>query len=59
MSDIIDFNAGVVIEGKLGIADAADQLLNYIIAVASGEIQAKATINEQNDFIPWKRGVSL
>lgn len=59
MSDIIDFNAGVVIEGKLGIADAADQLLSYIIAVASGEIQAKATINEQNDFIPWKRGVSL
>lgn len=59
MSDIIDFNAGTVIEGKLGIADAADQLLSYIIAVASGEIQAKATINEQNDFIPWKRGVSL
>ena len=28
-------------------------------AVAGGEIRAKAELHEQNDFIPWKRGVSL
>jgi altronate hydrolase len=59
MSDIIDINAGTVIEGKNTIGDAANQLLDYIIKVASGEVQSKATINQQNDFIPWKRGVSL
>ena len=59
MFDIIDFNAGTVIEGKTEIPEAADLLLNYIVAVANGNIRAKATINEQNDFIPWKRGVSL
>jgi len=59
MSDIIDFNAGTVIEGETGIAEAADNLMAYIISVANGDIQSKATINEQNDFIPWKRGVSL
>jgi len=59
MSDIIDFNTGTVIEGETGIAEAADNLMAYIISVANGDIQTKATINEQNDFIPWKRGVSL
>jgi altronate hydrolase len=59
MSDIIDFNAGTVIEGKNTIGEAANQLLDYIVKVASGEVLSKATINQQNDFIPWKRGVSL
>jgi altronate hydrolase len=27
--------------------------------VASGTIKTKAAILNQNDFIPWKRGVSL
>jgi altronate hydrolase len=27
--------------------------------VASGEIFTKAELLAQNDFIPWKRGVSL
>ena len=27
--------------------------------VASGETRTKAELNAQNDFIPWKRGVSL
>ena len=33
-------------------------LLEKIIAVASGE-KTKAMELEQNDFIPWKRGISL
>jgi altronate dehydratase len=27
--------------------------------VASGELRTKAEIKAQEDFIPWKRGVSL
>jgi altronate hydrolase len=59
MSDIIDFNAGTVISGEKTIPEAADELLEHIIKVASGEVKTKADLLNQNDFIPWRRGVSL
>lgn len=59
MSDIIDFNAGTVISGEKTILEAADELLEHIIKVASGEEKTKADLLNQNDFIPWRRGVSL
>ncbi|WP_332453959.1 altronate dehydratase family protein [Chryseobacterium aquaticum] len=59
MSDIIDFNAGTVISGDKTISEAADELLEYIIKVVSGEVKTKADLLNQNDFIPWRRGVSL
>lgn len=59
MSDIIDFNAGTVISGDKTIPKAADELLELIINVASGEVKTKADVLNQNDFIPWRRGVSL
>ena len=58
MPDIIDFNAGPIAEGILTLEEASDLLLDYIIKVASGQ-PTKAMLLEQNDFIPWKRGVSL
>lgn len=59
MPDIIDFNAGTVISGEKTIPEAAEELLEYIIKVASGEVKTKANVLNQNDFIPWRRGVSL
>ncbi len=59
MEDIIDFDAGGVITGKESLEDTANRLLTFIIDVASGRIQTKADKNQQFDFIPWKRGVSL
>lgn len=59
MSDIIDVDTGPVIKGELSIEEMGEQLLDYIVKVASGDIQTKASILDQNDFIPWKRGVSL
>ena len=59
MNDIIDINCGTIIDGEESIADAAHRLLNYVIAVASGEQEAKAVRLGQDDFIPWRRGVSL
>ena len=59
MSDIMDFDTGAIIEGRESIAAAGERLLDYVIAVASGETQVKAVLNQQDDFIPWKRGVSL
>lgn len=59
MPDIIDINAGVVIEGKKTIAEMGEDMLNQIIQIASGEVASKAVLMNQEDFIPWKRGVSL
>ena len=59
MRDIIDINTGTVIEGKETIQQAGARILDYVIGVASGEIEIAAVRHVQDDFIPWKRGVSL
>ncbi|HEU4609822.1 MAG TPA: UxaA family hydrolase, partial [Chitinophagaceae bacterium] len=59
MPDIIDINTGSIIDGEETIQQAGERILDYVIKVASGELTAKAVINGQDDFIPWKRGVSL
>ncbi len=59
MNDIIDFDAGPIVEGKATIADCAEKLLELSIAVASGERLTHSEQRGQVDFIPWKRGVSL
>jgi altronate hydrolase len=59
MSDIIDIDTGGIITGDKSIDEMADEMLEFIIDVASGTIKTKAAILNQNDFIPWKRGVSL
>lgn len=59
MSDIIDIDTGDIIKGEKTIEEMADLMLNYIIDVASGTIKSKANLLNQDDFIPWKRGVSL
>jgi altronate hydrolase len=59
MNDIIDINTGTIIEGEETIEQAGERILEYVIKVASGEIEVASVRNKQNDFIPWKRGVSL
>jgi len=59
MRDIIDVNAGTIIEGEETIEQCGERMLDYIIKVASGEITVSAVRHGQDDFIPWKRGVSL
>jgi altronate hydrolase len=59
MSDLIDVNTGTIITGEDTIQTKADELMDYVIAVASGEKIPHAVRLQQDDFIPWKRGVSL
>ena len=59
MSDIIDFDAGAIVEGKQTISETGENILDYIVRVASGSEHTKAEQKAQEDFIPWKRGVSL
>jgi altronate hydrolase len=59
MSDIIDINTGTIVEGDETIEQAGERILDYVVKVASGEIEVSAVRHGQDDFIPWKRGVSL
>jgi altronate hydrolase len=59
MNDIIDFNTGGIIDGTETVKSCGEALLSYIIKVASGELEVNARRLGQNDFIPWKRGLSL
>lgn len=59
MPDIIDINCGTIIDGEETIPEAAHRILEYVIKIASGEEQPKAVQLGQDDFIPWRRGVSL
>ncbi len=59
MPDVIDFDCGPVILGEQTIEQNADDMLELIIKIASGQQLTKAQKLAQDDFIPWKRGVSL
>jgi len=59
MADIIDIDTGGVIAGDATIERMGEDVLELVIKVASGEVRTKAEIKGQEDFIPWKRGVSL
>jgi altronate hydrolase len=59
MPDIIDIDAGEIIEGTKTIEEMGEDLLDFIIEVASGNQKTKSQLLHQNDFIPWKRGISL
>jgi len=59
MGDIIDIDTGPVIEGEKTIEEMGRDILEYCIKAASGEVIPKAVQLNQDDFIPWKRGVSL
>jgi len=59
MPDIIDINTGTIIEGDETIEEAGERIMDYVIEVASGNQLVHAQKHGQDDFIPWKRGVSL
>jgi altronate hydrolase len=59
MSDIIDIDTGGIITGEISIEQMGEKILDRVIQVVSGEARTKAELLAQDDFIPWKRGVSL
>ena len=59
MGDIIDVDTGSIIDGGTTIQQMGEKILDYVVQVASGDARVKAEVKAQEDFIPWKRGVSL
>lgn len=59
MPDIIDVDCGGIITGEKSLREMGEEILEYCINAASGVVIPKAVQLGQDDFIPWKRGVSL
>ncbi|MED5471573.1 MAG: UxaA family hydrolase, partial [Verrucomicrobiota bacterium] len=59
LPDLIDFDTGSIIRGESSIDELGRDLLDLLIETASGSYKPKAVILGQDDFLPWKRGVSL
>jgi altronate hydrolase len=59
MHDIIDIDTGGVISKGTTIEQMGEAILEQVISIASGVTRTKAELKPQEDFIPWKRGVSL
>jgi altronate hydrolase len=59
MHDTIDIDTGAVVAGEKTIEQMGETILDLVVQVASGEVRTKAELKSQEDFIPWKRGVSL
>ena len=59
MADIIDIDTGPIISGEKTIEEMGIEIFHYCIEAASGKVIPKAVLLNQDDFIPWKRGVSL
>ena len=59
LESMIDFDSGPVVEGAQTIDQMAEKLLTLCMETASGTYTTKASRLGQEDFIPWKRGVSL
>ena len=59
LPEIIDIDCGPIIEGQKSIEEMGEEVLDYIIDLASGKINTKAMDLGQDDFMFWRRGVSL
>jgi altronate hydrolase len=59
LPDMIDFDCGPIIRGETVPAELAEHLLELLVETASGRYQTRAQRLGQEDFLPWKRGVSL
>ena len=61
MSDIIDFDAGPIIRGEKTIPEMGNELLEMVVEdVANGEMRLLPRCRlGQDDFLPWKRGISV
>ena len=57
--EYIDFDTGSIIEGTESVESLGETLLQEVIAYASGTKKTKADLQGREDFLPWKRGMSL
>ena len=55
----IDFDAGVILSGAKTLGQLTDDLLDFILRVASGEVRARNELNGFREITIFKTGVTL
>jgi altronate hydrolase len=55
----IDFDAGVILTGTRTLEQSTEELLDFILRVASGEVRAKNELNGFREITIFKTGVTL
>jgi altronate hydrolase len=58
-SEYVDFDTGPIVDGTETVESLGESLLEQVIAYASGSKKTKAVVQGRDDFLPWKRGMSL
>ena len=58
-SEYADFDTGPIVDGAETVESLGESLLEQVIAYASGSKKTKAVVQGRDDFLPWKRGMSL
>ena len=57
MAEDMDINCGRIVDGSAGLTQVGDEIVERIIAVASGEPTASEELDlGQEEFIPWQLG---
>jgi altronate hydrolase len=59
LPEIIDINCGPIISGEKTVEEMGEEILDFVVELASGHISTKAMDLGQDDFMFWRRGVSL
>ena len=54
MIDDMDFDAGRVLTGGVGVEDAADELLDLVVRVAAGEMSKPEALGHREYFVMYK-----
>jgi altronate hydrolase len=55
----IDFNAGTIVSDQRDMDNVADELLGYVLDVASGRERTRNETNGFREIAIWKDGVTL
>jgi len=60
MSDDMDINCGVALDGDVGIQALGEQIFHHILEVASGrQSKSETFLMGDNEFIPWQLGAVM
>ncbi|MCG5260543.1 altronate dehydratase [Cupriavidus gilardii] len=58
LSDDMDINCGVIVDGELTVAEMGQRIFDHILRVASGEKTRSELLRlGDNEFVPWHMGI--
>ena len=60
MSDDMDINCGVIVDGEATVQEVGEKIFNYFLEIASGQKSKSESLGfGDNEFIPWQIGAVM